>query len=642
MEEGDEFDKLLEQNSTSLDSLANIADMQPSARGAAGNQVPREAQSQLNASQAYAMQMQMMNNGTNFNSNMMRFIHQDGSNNIQAQNMSNQQRMLLLQAQQMQQRQRMAQQVQYTQQHQQNSQARANATGQAQISANFQSQSHSDGSSIVERFLNNLRLLVQKLPSHHRKIIEDNIQLFRMRQITHKQFIERITQKLGDENIRKVTAATRAQAMGVGGVSSRPHEVSQEGRQSDNGSAPSSTQSSPNVAKKKKLQANLPEEAQKAAKRKQDVSAPSAKRQRGTASGSGGITLPDSSKPEQSKEVDVLKMDAGSLQDVIQYAGVDLKAESELIMGTAESSAFEDSQRRAFAQSLSSIIQHDRILPPQSLSKFMIMMCKYYGIRRMEQECINFLWISLVKRAKQLISGSIEASKQRLEIGRDYYKLELVDGEDAVKPIQERMESQGMSADVGYRSRIGSVKRPLVWLERFDRKNEANIAIKLRGSVSEEGQIAYMESGIENIEEEEGDTEEDRRRKSALREREDVVVRARMTNEAALRAAGLGGGKYSWMTQASSGAAGSASALEAKEPPSTAPKDKPAKEIITMGGFGLPKPSQRLKQLKTRKVLMNDLLHVLRWDSTRGGCWGRLKKSKAVQSALFRVKPDKI
>ena len=364
---------------------------------------------------------------------------------------------------------------------------------------------------------------------------------------------------------------------------------------------------------------------------------------------------------------DVLTMDAGSLQDVVQYAGIDLKAESEMIMTQVEHSLSTRQQPRRKSRAASSHHHHQQqqhrttlATPLPSIQHLLKTICKHYGIRKIESDVEHFLWLAVLERINALLNATIQASWKRVELGRDVWQLDLIDGLDAFEDQPQPLGTgagagAAVMVDTGRRSRIGAVRRPLVWLEKFEKTREARLALEMKGSVSEEGQMAYLAAGGDA---EDGDTEHGTGAAGAgtggeggtggdkKKDKDDVIVRARLTNAAAMRAVGLDS-KYSWMTSAAAPTPSAAliapsgldsstatSPTNASHPPSALPR----RDATAMGGFGLPRAEQRYKTLSHRKITVADVMFALRWDPTREAAWGKIRRTKAVQNAVLHTK----
>jgi hypothetical protein len=126
-------------------------------------------------------------------------------------------------------------------------------------------------------------------------------------------------------------------------------------------------------------------------------------------------------------------MDTSSLQDVIQYAGVDLKAESELIMRETEMH-----HQRARATAGSQGPYHDEtrqqsfVAPFSSLQGLVRRAVAAAGLKSVEADVEVYLAIALETRMRHLLQKAIQASKARMEVSRDGWDLELVDGLNAL------------------------------------------------------------------------------------------------------------------------------------------------------------------------------------------------------------------
>ena len=336
--------------------------------------------------------------------------------------------------------------------------------------------------------------------------------------------------------------------------------------------------------------------------------------------------------------VDVNKMDSSLLQDVINYAGVDLKAESELIMKEAERANYRQQQSSAYSlrhqgsagrQYIDESRKQTFIATGGQLMTLMRRIAKRSSLSQVEGDCDALLALALQQYLKSILEKCIKACRSRVELGRDMWQIELLDGEDATWCVDGE----------GRRSRIGAVKRPLVWLEKFEKAREARLAIhELNGSVSEEGRTAMVDAGL--VEREgvaapdsaassaeptaaaddkmegitsssasgsrkkaktaTGPAETGSAAESYWKEKDEQRIRTKLSNAAALQAIGMD--KYSWMTAPNATSTSAATAAPTAQKP-------PTGAAASRGGFALPREDQRKKILKNRKITMSDLLY---------------------------------
>ncbi len=288
------------------------------------------------------------------------------------------------------------------------------------------------------------------------------------------------------------------------------------------------------------------------------------------------------------------------------------------------------------------------------------------GIKTVQPDVYTVLALAAQDRIRALLEKAVKASRARVEAGRDAWALELLDGPNAVGPDPEHPE----------RSRIGAPKRPLIWLEKHEQAREVASALEIGMSLTEIGQQAVMERGAETAlatmsnflaaaasatpsaapqqststggavsgaaTSTPGGVEAAKKlikKKEELREREDLMARARLANAAALYAAGLNtGAKYSWMTEGAAalasvsstpGRAGAGGGGTASQEPSRS-------AIQAAGGFGLPRPEYRKRILSDRRVTLPDLLFAVEQDQSK---WGKMRRSKAMlRSYVLRLR----
>jgi hypothetical protein len=307
-------------------------------------------------------------------------------------------------------------------------------------------------------------------------------------------------------------------------------------------------------------------------------------------------------------------VDSSSIQDVIQYAGIDVKAEAELAMRFVERAQPQKEpnwEQNALMKEQSTVdMNREILLMNERLKKTVTKIINECGVKKCENDCVQLIAVALEFRIRGLLEALVFSSKARVEILRESdWKLEAVDTPS-----------------------VGLVKRPLVWLEKYDRTREGRIAIEeLGASLTEAGKLALLDHVPEDGTSSSQPTALSQI--SSLKEREDLAIQARLVNKTALQAAGLvsQNSRYSWMNEGSS--SNSAQFAGASIGGSSKGEMKSKKKESRDGGFGLAKPSTRKKILEGRKSTLRDLLYVLEHDNSRGG-WGILRKNKTILEAL--------
>ncbi len=217
----------------------------------------------------------------------------------------------------------------------------------------------------------------------------------------------------------------------------------------------------------------------------------------------GQIPMPQATQPANGdiEFGDVTKMDSASLQDVIQYSGVDLRAEAEMIeselqMNTTAGGAVTSQDLR---------MRPDYFFNFPRLKAIVYMAVKSRGITNVNEEVFELLSLALQRRLMNIISGLNEISKHRVDAGRASFKIKVEN----------------------------DPKKQLWLLERV---------------YEEQLEKEHLDIGNTAPKKPE-ETEKQKAKKAAIAEKksgEDVIVKTRLANTTAMAALGLQ--QKSWMT----------------------------------------------------------------------------------------------
>lgn len=185
-----------------------------------------------------------------------------------------------------------------------------------------------------------------------------------------------------------------------------------------------------------------------------------------------------------SKEADDIRPD--QLHDVIQYAGVDLKEEQDYIVREAEFESASDEAYEDFRSSIESLLNIDLF------AEFIGRILTSRGMN-MTEEAYYTMFLVLRRRVTDFIERLIEVSKIRIEKERSGYNIDI----------------------------INDVRRQLWCLEQHEQKEMD--ALRFRKE----------------------DDDGRKKMKKTVQEREDLIIKKRMSNTIALAA--LGGSQKLWM-----------------------------------------------------------------------------------------------
>lgn len=127
---------------------------------------------------------------------------------------------------------------------------------------------------------------------------------------------------------------------------------------------------------------------------------------------------------DESAGMDVNRMDSAALQDVIQYAGVDLKEESELFLRHHEQHHF---LSLANQQPLGKDIRlrHDHWLNGARLKSLVSNAVLPQGVVDMNEDCLDLIAAALQRRLADVVTDLVAISRHRVDMGRAHFKIKI-------------------------------------------------------------------------------------------------------------------------------------------------------------------------------------------------------------------------
>jgi len=242
---------------------------------------------------------------------------------------------------------------------------------------------------------------------------------------------------------------------------------------------------------------------------------------------------------------DVTKMDSNSLQDVIQYSGIDLRAEAEMIESELHMAG------AGYAIGAGTAAQDLRMCPEYyfnlaRLKAIVYTTAKARGITSVSDDVFDLLALALQRRMLNIITGLVEISKHRVDAGRVSFKIKVENDPKKQLWLIER-----------------------VYEDQMEKQNEA-----LR-----QGQISKP-----------GEQDKSKQKKPVGGEKkssgEDVIIKTRLANTTAMAALGLQ--QKSWMTAGIVGLQQAAAASNPSDPSSKPSDNQDADSAASMEHVKIP------------------------------------------------------
>lgn len=271
---------------------------------------------------------------------------------------------------------------------------------------------------------------------------------------------------------------------------------------------------------------------------------------------------------------DVTKMDSASLQDVIQYSGIDLRAEAEMIESELHMPAY--ASGGPASQDLR--IRPDYFFNMPRMKAIVYMAAKARGIATVNDEVFELMALALQRRLHNIVTGISEISKHRVDIGR-----------------------------LGFKIKVENDPKKQIWLlekvyeEQLEKQQEALL----------QGQTVKP-----------GDADKNKAKKPTGSEKkttgEDVIVKTRLANTTALAALGLQ--QKSWMSAGIVGLQQQQSASKPGEPEDSS-KDSTAVDSVKIPLHFSQAPSvtpstdrDLMMQISQRTISLKDLVFYCERD----------------------------
>ncbi|GBE80216.1 transcription initiation factor TFIID component TAF4 family-domain-containing protein [Sparassis latifolia] len=330
---------------------------------------------------------------------------------------------------------------------------------------------------------------------------------------------------------------------------------------------------------------------------------------------------PTSRQAAQSNAMDTA--DIATLNDALGSAGVDLRAEEETLHRTYDQ----------FQQSYRPYEDRTRTQPAapnfntQYLGTTMRAVGTQHKVTKVPEDSVNYMALALRARLQDLIVAMVAASEHRTDTQFDRPASHYADGSP--------MWSIVIRSDVGKQlAAIEKVERDEEVRVRRERKERAEAAAAQHAALAAQ---AGAGMGVDGGFDDEGAPKKKKKKEgpgvTARNMSEDV--RKKMSNAVASQAAGLGTGKYAWMTAANANAsvpakpkptatASAGSSGGANTPASAAAPA--AGSTATAGGWARPyvptRPSQQQMPQREdlrRAITLRDAMFVIEKERGHGG-----------------------
>lgn len=117
---------------------------------------------------------------------------------------------------------------------------------------------------------------------------------------------------------------------------------------------------------------------------------------------------------------DVTKMDTASLQDVIQYSGVDLKEEAENILRGHDSFA-----AASYSVDEDARLSYENYVNVASLKDKIARNCKRVGLKAYHDDCLYVVAFAVKNKVAKLIEATAQISRHRMEQQRLRFKIKV-------------------------------------------------------------------------------------------------------------------------------------------------------------------------------------------------------------------------
>lgn len=144
----------------------------------------------------------------------------------------------------------------------------------------------------------------------------------------------------------------------------------------------------------------------------------------GNASNAGLAQTGNNALPADDSMVDVNKLDSAALQDVMQYSGVDLKAEAEMIYRS------QDTISQTYLQSTihtgrDARLNYDYFFNEQRLKTLVSQSVYPRGVTDLSEDCLEMIAMAVQQRLLKVISELAAISRHRCDVGRARFKIKV-------------------------------------------------------------------------------------------------------------------------------------------------------------------------------------------------------------------------
>jgi hypothetical protein len=121
-----------------------------------------------------------------------------------------------------------------------------------------------------------------------------------------------------------------------------------------------------------------------------------------------------------SEEVDVLRIDAANLQDVLQYTGFDLRTETESMQSHIYHMPTETRHKEEDIRSLPQYFFNANRL--RTVFSFY---CRQFNVPEVDERCMEIMGLALQNRIRDVLELLVRISRHRVDYGRRLYKIKI-------------------------------------------------------------------------------------------------------------------------------------------------------------------------------------------------------------------------
>lgn len=181
---------------------------------------------------------------------------------------------------------------------------------------------------------------------------------------------------------------------------------------------------------------------------------------------------------------DVNKLDSSALQDVIQYSGVDLKAEAEMILRGSD--AFLSSSLSAAPTApvgKDPRVSFDYFCNGARLKALVSTAVLARGVADMNEDCLDMIALAVQRRLSQVVADLAAISRHRVDYGRARFKIKIDnDPKRQLWLVDQYLQIENEKVKVGQGS-LGSADSLAVArakLRRAEKKSGEDVVVKTK------------------------------------------------------------------------------------------------------------------------------------------------------------------